>query len=133
MNERVKNHFKEHRELYFGIGIGLGLATVTCLIMKNYSDRCLAVVPKELPRSTMEETSSSFFANNVRDSFNTTVNYGGYSHKIVRNNNSGELFGTVTAAAESAGVPFSKMSRHLNGHMEHINNETFSIIGIGTL
>lgn len=53
-------------------------------------------------------------------------------HKIVKNTSTGEVFESVNAAAESAGVSVSAMSKHINGHTDHIFGDEYEIIGIGT-
>jgi len=56
---------------------------------------------------------------------------GGYLHKIVRCNETGQIWESVGAAADAVGVKPSNMSRHLNGGMDAINGHHFTIIGIG--
>lgn len=68
---------------------------------------------------------------NNNNSSNVLLN--GYLHKIVRNNNTGEIFESVKAAAEHAKVVPAVMSKHLHGYegFEDIGQEVYSIIGIG--
>lgn len=146
MFEKAKNHFKEHRELYFGIGIGLGLATVTGLIMKNYSDRCLAVVPKELPSSTMGEPRTlldsvggditgsflSAVSENGNATIVNTIHTGGRGHPgfITRHLETGALFETQGAAARAFDIPEMVLSKHLNGEYPHAHNQHFERLGV---
>lgn len=65
---------------------------------------------------------------------NSTVvnNFGGHLCKIVKCVDTGEIFETAKAAAESAGVTASNMSRHLNGHTNSISGMTYEVVGVGT-
>lgn len=62
----------------------------------------------------------------------TTNNYYGHSTKIVKCLETGEVFETVSAASEAAGVGRTTMSKHLNGRQDHVNGYHYEIIGQGT-
>jgi hypothetical protein len=62
----------------------------------------------------------------------STVNFGGYMHKLVKCVETGEIWETVREAASAKGVYAPVMSKHLNGHTDHIKGLHFEIIGVGT-
>lgn len=131
--DAVKAHLTKHKWYYISAGLVVGTAGITCLIMRGSQGRCLAVATNELPRSTMESGPLSFGVRDINDSFNVINNFGGYQSKLVQNDSTGEIYRTITEAAAKAGVSFSKMSRHLNGHMDHVDGVTYSIVGLGTI
>lgn len=63
---------------------------------------------------------------------NVINNFGGHMVKFVKCVESGEIFGSVTEAAEAAGVSHSAMSKHINGHTDHIFGKEYQIVGLGT-
>ncbi|MET0786259.1 MAG: hypothetical protein ABWY25_06095 [Paenisporosarcina sp.] len=112
--EDVKEHFKKHK-INYAIGIScLGLGIFVGVKINS---------------------SSTKIVNNIMPVFNNTanINFGGYSHKIVQCLNTDEIWLTVKSAAQAAGVETSRMSRHLNGHIPHINGKQYAIVGVGTL
>ena len=81
--------------------------------------------------SVLVRTNHGIVANTVN--LNQTIhNYGGYACKIVENLETGQIFRTVKEAAEHAGVSAAKMSKHLNGHSEAVNDMHYAIIGLST-
>ena len=117
--ERVKEHVKKHKELYLGIGVGVGLAGITCLIMKDKDLR--AVLPQGADGRDAVTTGSLSFANNSKfgDGANivTAIHYGTAGHPgfITKCVETQDLFGTQGEAARSFGIPENVMSMHLNG------------------
>lgn len=49
--------------------------------------------------------------------------------KVIRNNTTGELWTSIAAAANNAGVHPSTMSRHVNGHTPHVRYHTYEVVG----
>lgn len=129
--ERVKKHFRENRKVYLAGGVCLVVGVALGYSLKDEGDdvkmEALGDINLgdinfgELKKTTHNTT------NNV-----TTVNMGGPMHKIVKNTSTGEVFESVTAAAESAGVSIPMMSKHINGHKDHISGDVYEIIGVGT-
>lgn len=62
----------------------------------------------------------------------SNVDLGGYTHKIVKCFETGDIWETVKDAAESNDVDIVRMSRCINGHIPHINGFHYSVIGLGT-
>lgn len=111
---------EQKKEWAIRVGIGVGVAAITTLIVRKNFVSHLDAGANEL--ATRVATSSfSLFGSNHTTVVNAVKN-GGYMHKIVRCVETGEWFDKVGDAAESAGVPIAKMSRHINGHIENIND-----------
>jgi hypothetical protein len=115
----VKKHVGEHKVAYSCAATGVVVAIVTVLVMRGRPSFSVSVAPVIAP----------VFNNNNSSS----VNLGGYAHKLVQCDETKEIWPTVTDAAKAAGVATSVMSRCLNGHKEHIYGNHYKIIGVGTL
>lgn len=123
--ERVKNHFRENRNLYLIGGVCLAAGAVFGYSLKDEGDDFALEAGGDMALGDMDKSTHNT-TNNV------TVNMGGPMHKIVKNTSTGEVFESVTDAAESAGVSVSTMSKHINGHSDHIYGDEYEIIGVGT-
>lgn len=110
--DKVKNHFQENQKFYVGVGTG-------ALIVLIFHQRPIQVINTVAPVFHNNNSSTAFM--------------GGYLHKIVRNDTTGEIVETVGVAAKRAGVSIATMSKHLNGHpgYKDIKGQIYSIIGIG--
>ena len=124
--ERVKNHFRENRKVYLAGGVCLVVGVALGYSLKDEGDDVKMEALGDINFGELDKSTNNT-TNNV-----TTVNMGGPMHKIVKNTSTGEVFESVTAAAESAGVSTSSMSKHINGHTDHIFGDEYEIIGIGT-
>lgn len=117
---RVKKHLRDNRMTY--------LAGVGCLATGYFLRR---------PSVQISAPSIAPVFNNtpvIAPVMNNTQvnNFGGPLTKMVKCLETGEIWETVTDTAESAGVGIQKMSRHLNGHKDHVNGLHYKIIGLGT-
>lgn len=131
MFEKTKKHFKEHRELYFGIGIGLattGIAAITWLIMKESSTK----LQGGLDSPDLSGATGSFIFGNNSGKVVTTVHNGtrGNSGYITRCVETGELFETQGAAAKAFDIPESILSKHLNRGYILEEGLTFERLGV---
>lgn len=133
---RIKKHLQDNKKVYVGIGIGAGvtIAGFTCLKMRTHRPLLCSRPLAELPCSTKETLGSSF--NNISGTViannSGPVVFGGYTKKIIQNVNTGQIFESVGDAATAAEVPFSMMSRHINGHLADLHGDTYRIIGLNT-
>lgn len=117
--QKIKQHVKDNQVAYIS---GVGGVTVGALGVLL------------LTRSPMQ------FTNNVapviapvfNNDNSSVVNLGGPMTKMVKCLETGEIWEKVTYAAEDAGVTLHKMSQHLNGHKDHVNDLHYKIIGLGT-
>lgn len=110
--EKVKTHFRENKKFYMGFGLG-------ALVILALHQRPVQII----------NTVAPIFHNNNSSS----VLMGGYLSKIVRCNDTKQIWESVLATAEAAGVSATTMSKHLNGYpgYEDIKGLTYSIIGVG--
>lgn len=123
--ERVKNHFRENRNIYLAGGVCLVAGAVLGYSLKDEGDDFALEAGGDMVLGDMDKSTHNT-TNNV------TVNMGGHMHKIIKNTSTGEVFESVNAAAESAGVPRTRMSNHINGRTDNVNGVEYEIIGIGT-
>src|SRR5690625_57562 len=121
VGQKVKGHFKKHKVKYIVGGACLVAGgTVGYYVSKHYHGVSMDVISKVDPTNvaigkdiTIENKTD--ITNNV-----TNVNMGGHVRKLVRRLSDGKIFGSVTEAAEDAGVAQSTMSNHLNGRDSHV-------------
>lgn len=116
--QAVKEHLVKHRTAYLcgGAGIAVGI----------FVGRRTSFVTELAPQ--IVNTVAPVFNNNN----SSNVNFGGHLRKLVRDDQTGQIWETVTDAAEALGIEFSRLSRHLNRHIPDINGKTYSIVGIAT-
>ena len=112
MNEKIKTHLKAHRTEYICVGSLVAGIVIGKVVFG---------------KATITNTVSPSFVNTV-----SQVTNGGYMHKIVKCLETGQMWETVKDAAEAMGVSPSMMSRHINGHRDHISDLHFSIVGLGS-
>lgn len=116
--EDLKAHVRQHKGAY-KVGAGMIIGAGVTYIFKSR--------PLVINNINQVQPVLAPMFNNIQKS-----KFGGHAHKIVRCNETGELWETVKSAANAMDVKPSTMSRHLNGHKEHISGKTFSIIGLGS-
>ena len=133
VGQKVKGHFKKHKVKYIvgGACIVVG-GTVGYYVGKHYHGVNMNVISKVEPTNVaigkdINIENKTDITNNV-----TNVNMGGHVKKLVRRLSDGKIFGSVTEAAEDAGVAQSTMSNHLNGRDSHVKGESYEIAGLGT-
>jgi hypothetical protein len=112
--EKVKHHLRENEELYIGLAVGLITGAAVGVMIRSRPIHVIAPMFNNAP------------------TFNNVVNNGGHMRKIVRCIETGEMWRTVGEAAEAAGVSFPAMSRHINGHDDHIRNFHYVIEGLAS-
>jgi hypothetical protein len=111
--QELKTHLQVKKKIYL---TGAGAFVMGAAV---------GVILKSRPTTIINQV-----APNIAPVFNNTVNNGGYMRKIVRCVETDELWPSVSKAAEAAGVAVPLMSRHLNGHHDHINDLHFVIEGL---
>ena len=111
MNEKAKQHLQDHQWIY----ISAGVLVVGIVIGKNLGGS----------QTIVNTATASPVINNV-------VSNGGHMRKFVECVETGEMWRSVKDAAEAMGVSASLMSKHLNGHKDHVSNLHFVISGLGT-
>lgn len=139
---KVRDHFKQNWKLYAGIGAGVAVASVTCLIMKNNDLLCGSCSPlrcgsEELGRAVVDNTtrSSIFGWGNTSSTVNnavTTIHQGtrGPSGFVTRCIDTGELFQSQRLAASTFGISESALSSHLNKGVPLDQGLSFERLGV---
>jgi len=114
--EEVKTHIRANKNVYFA---AVGSSVITVVVLKT------RITPQIITTVAPVITVAPVMSN--------TINFGGYTTKIVRRLSDGKIWETVKDAAAAEGVEAARMSGHLNGRIPHINNEVYEIIGVGTI
>lgn len=131
MKGKVKKHLSAHKELYLGLCVGLTIAGITYLIMRDPESILPSGIDAELPSGSVApdqaQTGFFIFADTINGDIATTVYNGTRGHPgfITRCIETGELFLTQSSAARSVGSSNSIMSTHLNGKLEDVNGYHF--------
>lgn len=116
--EKIKKHITDNKVTYI---VGVGCTVVTGVVVYVI----------------MAKTRSPQIVNNVAPIiapvFNNTatVNFGGYSHKVVKCVETGQIWETVKDAADTLGTTPSTLSKVLNGHTEDFAGKHYLIIALG--
>ena len=136
MNKRIKKiekHLKNHKELYIGIGIGVGLASITWYIMRNHPVSCSYRI---LPTKLVNTGSAQVVSSSVSNSFNSvTNNYGDVKRLsyIVSNPLTDEWWRSQAEAAKALGVSDVNLSKHLNHGYPLIGHDGLELVREGVV
>lgn len=137
---RVKTHIVENKTIYLTGGAALVSGVVIGVIAtRSDGEDSYEFTLPAIDYNGGGNTNVAIEAESITDSpihieqtTNVTNNFGGHATKIVRRIDTGEIFESVNAAADFAGVDSTKMSHHLNGRKDHIYGNRYEIIGLGT-
>lgn len=124
MSTKIKTHLKKHKEAYIVGGVSLTVGVGVGYFLHKHGYENDAIV------NNIQNVVSPVF-NNTNTNTNT-VNFGGYSRKLVKCVDTGQIWESVKDASAAAGVQPAVMSRHLNGHSNDIKGKLYEIIGVGT-
>ena len=130
--ERVKQHVIRNRYWYAAGGLALVAGALGYSVGRASVDGSTHWEIEGVSAGEDVVIGGDHIENNEVHIHNTN-NYGGYQSKIVKNLDTGEIFESQKAAAESVGVSEKTMSRHLNGSIDHLDGVVFERIGLGTL
>lgn len=124
----IRQHFKDNKQLYTGLAIGVGVAGFTCLIMRS----CHADAQGVLDGPTKVTVQPLSFFSKQTNTITTTVNRGGGGSPsyIVECLSTGEAFLSQRQAAIAKGISESILSGHLNGKFEDADGLLFRRIGV---
>lgn len=114
MNDQIKDHFDKHRNAYILAATLVG-----------------GVIVGKILFGRAQIINNTAVASPVVNAVANATN-GGYMHKIVKCMETGQMWETVKEAAEAMKVSPSMMSKHLNGHKDHISELHFTIVGLGS-
>ena len=131
---KIKEHFRRNADRYIvGVSTGVVIAGITYIIMRSCTPLHSNGALSPLHSNGQGQSFNISAGNDVSNVGNVThVNFGGHTHKLVRDNSTGKVWETVGEAATDIDVNRVTLSRHLNGHIPHIKGKTYSIAGIGT-
>lgn len=131
--EKIKNHLKEHKREYLIGGSclvgGVLIGAVAYAALPGTAVNVTNNIPVDVtvkPKITVNPEIT------VKPVVNIHNTMGGYQQKLVKCLETGQIFESVKAAAEQAGVNPSYMSNHINGRTDHIMGNHYEIVGLGT-
>jgi Mn2+/Fe2+ NRAMP family transporter len=126
--EKAKQHIIDNKNVYIAVGVTAVVVCAGTLIAVKLNQKPTQIINTVAP--VISPVIAPVISPVITASNN--VNFGGYAHKIVKCDETNEMWETVTETAKAAGVSTSRMSRHLNDHLGPINDLNYSIVGIGT-
>lgn len=122
----VKAHIRRHKTAYTVGGTAIAIAPLA-FVGGKYFQRPIVIDFNPTINNT-----PVFNNHNIGNVVHNTVNNGGHLHKMVKCLETGQIWESVTEAAEAAETPLSYMSRHINGHKPDVFGKHYQIVGIGT-
>lgn len=113
VKDRVVRHFRENKRTYIGI---VASSAVTALTM---TAKQIVVTDAFKIAWKIESTNT----------VTTTLVRRGHPGMIVKCNETGELFPSVSRAAEAYGINRPNLTSHLHGRLPHVGGKTFTVLG----
>ncbi len=116
VSRKYKNHISENRVVYITAGVSFALGGLSVLVLKTRPTQVINTV-----------------APVIAPIFNNTnnVTLGGYAHKVVKCFETGQIWESVTKAADDIGTTLPTLSKVLNGHTDHFDGKHYAIIALG--
>lgn len=134
---KIKAHFVEHKELYIGLGIGVGVAGITAIIVRGRHAEVQRVSDEDPSVKRVIVRPLNILSNRpaTTSSVVTVIERDGRGHPgyITRNLETNRYFPSQTKAAEEFDIPLSVMSDHIRGKFEDANGLHFERIVIPKL
>lgn len=129
-HESIRNA-KQHVEKYQVVYATVGGSALTLVAVKLFGrPQVIVKGAGDLPAIVNTIHNTPVFNNhNIGNQLNS---FGGHMTKLVKCIETGEMWETVTDAAEAAGSSLSLMSRHLNDHKDDVYGLHYKIVGLGT-
>ena len=121
MQDKIKAHFKEHKNVYMACVVTAG---ITALIVRD-------IIPRHISHDTIVTAGRDTIVtranvvNNISYVFN---NRQGPPSWVVRCLETGMEYSSQRAAALAMGLPASRLSQHLNGFTDHVGGYHFERI-----
>lgn len=115
---KIKNHFKTHKELYIGIGVGAVAAI---------AGTCIFLLTTKKGSDIVQNTLVVGVKNQVNP---TIVNFVERStpSKPVHLVGTDLYFDSLNEAARKTGHPLSRISQNINGHISDIKGDVFEVL-----
>lgn len=124
---------KAHVEKYQLVYAAAGSSVITLVAVRTFGGPQVIVREAANLPAVINNTVAPVIAPVMNNIGNQQTNtFGGPMTKMVKCLETGEIWETVTDAAEAAGTSLAYMSRHLNGHKDHLYDKHYKIIGLGT-
>ena len=127
--DRIKDHFDQYKTVYISVGVLVIGLSIGYIIGKNSNLMDRINISNSVSNST--ETAIKTLVNSTDNSITNITNFQGRQSKIVQCLETGEIWSSISTAAEEIGVNKSTMSRAVNGAIDDINGCHYRIIGLG--
>ena len=123
--ERLIKHWDENKKFYIGVGVGIGVAGITTLIVRGTPSQTISRGIPVAASPGISVTGKRFVIENLSY---ISVNHPGPASWVVRCLETNQIFMSQNAAAQGMGLSPSEISRHLNGVLDHVRGYTFERI-----
>jgi len=127
---------KQHVEKYKVVYASIGASVTTAIVVKSCMKPQIITVVNKAAAPVFNNTVAPVIA----PVMNNIANNAGHCTKVVQNLETGELWEKVNRLAEELaevhGVSFdtarTRLSKHLNGHTDHVFGKQYRTIALGT-
>lgn len=123
--ERLIKHWDENKKFYIGLGVGVGFAGITTLIVRGTPSQAISRGISATANHGISVTGKRIAIENLSY---ISVNRPGPASWVVRCLETDQIFMSQSAAASAMHLPASELSKHLNGLMDHVRGYTFERI-----
>ena len=120
VGQKVKGHFKRHRNVYIAGGVGL---TVGLSLGIMYGDK----VKSGLSVLNINIGKDNSIVNNITQI--TQVSRSGHAGNVIRCNETGEEWSSQNKALKALKISNTKLKKHLDGITTDIDGKTFTKLG----
>lgn len=121
----AKKHVEKHKTAY-----ACGATGIVCIFGTRTFARPTVIT--NIIEQAGPIVAPVFNNHNIGNVVNTTVNNGGHMRKIIRCIETDEMWPSMKAAAEATGNTLVNMSKHCNGHTDHLYGMHYAIEGLAT-
>lgn len=119
--QQVKQHLEANKTTYLigagGLVVGVGIG----LLLKQRPTQIINMVAPEI---------KPIINPVIAPVFDNTINNGGYTRKIIRCLETGEMWPSMKDAASSTGSTLQRMSNHIHGRNPHLHGLHYVIEGL---
>jgi hypothetical protein len=123
--DRIRDHFDQYKTVYISAGV-IALSIGVGIIIGKKID--VADTGQELIVKAKSISNSPI----INNSTITQNNFQGHLSKIVRCIETGEIWDSISSAAEDLGVSRANLSKVINGTKPDYLGQHFEIIGLGS-
>ena len=123
--DKIKKHFKDHKEAYITGGVCLVVgAAVTYLVIKQDQ-----ILESDETVSLINNFQGLFYKSPITNDITQLVVRRGHPGFLIQCNETKTIFASINQAAKEMGLNAGNLSSHLHGKNPHVGGFTFTNLG----